>query len=172
MPAEQRLAWLESWHTEHDWLEAVYATRYSNGVISLHDQFVFSPVFPDSGADSVTDNDLLLRFYNRKRRLAQPDFIVFANDHWNFNYRGLNPGGNHGSFLRQSTHSTLDVCGRPSHRYPERLVVDRPYDSFSFLPTIFRLTGQLTEQGLSQDLLDKGFKPFPGSPIKELFNRD
>ncbi len=133
---------------------------------------MFSPVFPDAGVDSVSDKDLLLRFYNRKRRLAQPDFIVFANDHWNFNYRGLNPGGNHGSFLRQSTHSTLMFVGGRATGIPEGLAVDRPYDSFSFLPTIFRLTGQITEQGLSQDLLDKGFKPFPGSPIKELFNRD
>jgi hypothetical protein len=169
MPAEQRQAWLESWHTEHDWMEAVYLTRYSNGVISIHDQFVFSPVFPDAGVDAATDQDLLQRFYNRKRRLAQSDFIVFANDHWNFNYRGLNPGGNHGAFFRQSTHSTLLFVGGHAAGIPEGLAVDRPYDSFSFLPTIFRLTGQLTEKGLSQDLLDKGFKPFPGSPLPELF---
>ena len=170
MTAEQRMAWLESWHTERDWMDAVHATRYSNGVISLHDQFVLSPVFRDSGSDPVTDNDLLLRFYNRKRRLAQPDFIVFANDHWNFNYRGLNPGGNHGSFLRPSTHSTLMFVGGRDTDIPVGLSVDRPYDNLNFLPTIFRLTGQITEQGLSQDLLDKGFKPFPGLPIEELFD--
>ena len=169
MPVEQRQAWMESWHTEHDWLEAVYLSRYSNGVISIHDQFVFSPVFPDAGAGAATDQDLLQRFYNRKRHLAQPDFIVFANDHWNFNYRGLNPGGNHGSFLRQSTHSTLLFVGGQATGIPDGLAVDRPYDSFSFLPTIFKLTGELTEKGLSQDLLDKGFKPFPGSPLPELF---
>jgi len=169
MPPEERQAWLESWHTEQDWLEAVYATRYSNGVISIHDQFAFSQ---DVGNGSDSDKDLLMRFYNRKRRLAQPDFIIFANDHWNFNYRGLNPGGNHGSFLRQSTHSTLMFVGGRSTGIPEGLAVDRPYDSFNFLPTMFRLTGQITEQGLSQKLLDKGFKPFPGAPIKELFDRD
>jgi hypothetical protein len=171
VPLEQRQSWLETWHTEHDWLEAVYLSRYSNGVISIHDQFVFSPVFPDAGAGTSTDKDLLQRFYNRKRRLAQPDFIVFANDHWNFNYRGLNPGGNHGSFLRQSTHSTLMFVGGKATRIPDGLAVDRPYDSFSFLPTIFKLTGKLTESGLSQDLLDKGFKPFPGSPLPELFEQ-
>jgi hypothetical protein len=172
MPVDQRQAWMESWHTEHDWLEAVYLSRYSNGVISIYDQFVFSPVFPDAGAGAVTDKDLLQRFYNRKRHLAQPDFIVFANDHWNFNYRGLNPGGNHGSFLRQSTHSTLLFVGGQATGIPDGLAVDRPYDSFSFLPTIFKLTGQITEKGLSQDLLDKGFKPFPGSPLPELFEQN
>jgi hypothetical protein len=171
IPIEQRQEWLESWHTEHDWLDAVYLSRYSNGVISIHDQFVFSPVFPAAGADAATDKDLLQRFYNRKRRLAQPDFIVFANDHWNFNYRGLNPGGNHGSFLRQSTHSTLMFVGGNATGIPDGLAVDRPYDSFNFLPTIFKLTGQLTEKGLSQDLVDKGFKPFPGTPLPELFEK-
>jgi hypothetical protein len=166
---EQRQAWLDSWHTEHDWMNAVYASRYSNGVISIHDEFAFVPVLPDAGVNAATDKDLLQRFYNRKRRLAQADFIVFANDHWNFNYRGLNPGGNHGSFLRQSTHSTLMFTGGQSAGIPEGLAVDRPYDSFSFLPTIFKLTGQLTEKGLSQELLDKGFKPFPGFPLPELF---
>jgi len=172
MPVEQRRAWLESWHTERDWLEAVYLSRYSNGVISIHDQFEFSPVFPDAGADAATDKELLQRFYNRKRHLAQPDFIVFANDHWNFNYRGLNPGGNHGSFLRQSTHSTLLFVGGQATGIPDGLAVDRPYDSFSFVPTIFKLTGELTEKGLSQDLIDKGFKPFPGSPLPELFEHN
>jgi hypothetical protein len=169
MPEEQRQAWLESWHTEHDWMNAVYLSRYSNGVISIHDEFAFASVLPDLGVNAGTDKDLLRRFYNRKRRLAQADFIVFANDHWNFNYRGLNPGGNHGSFLRQSTHSTLMFTGGQSAGIPEGLAVDHPYDSFSFLPTIFKLTGQLTEKGMSQELLDIGFKPFPGSPLPELF---
>ena len=171
MPADERSAWLESWHTEQAWFESVYATRYSNGVISIHDEFAFLPVFPDAGRSSASDEELLRRFYNRKRRLAQPDFIVFANDHWNFNYRGLNPGGNHGSFLRQSTHSTLMFMGGQDAGIPEGLAVDRPYDSFSFVPTIFKLTGQLNENGLSQELLDKGFRPFPGTPLPELFEK-
>ena len=150
-------------------MSAVYLSRYSNGVISILDEFAFAPVLPDPGVNAATDKDLLQRFYNRKRRLAQADFIVFANDHWNFNYRGLNPGGNHGSFLRQSTHSTLMFTGGRSAGIPEGLAVERPYDSFNFLPTIFKLTGQLTEKGLSQELLDKGFKPFPGFPLPELF---
>ena len=37
--------------------------------------------------------------------------MVVASDHWNFDVRGFNPGGNHGSFLRISTHSTLMFAG-------------------------------------------------------------
>ena len=62
------------------------------------------------------DAALLARFNQRRRRLAEPDFMIFANDHWNFNVRNFNPGGNHGSFLRASTHAILLVRGRRRHR--------------------------------------------------------
>jgi hypothetical protein len=35
--------------------------------------------------------------------------MVFANNHWNFDVRGLTP--NHGSLFRISTHSTLMFAG-------------------------------------------------------------
>jgi hypothetical protein len=81
-----------------------------------------------------------------------PDLLVFANDHWNFNARNFNPGGNHGSFLRVSTHSVLMLAGT----VPQGLVIDEPYDSLSFAPTILSLLG------LSMDGL-------PGCKVEELF---
>jgi hypothetical protein len=81
---------------------AVHKTRYSNGILALHKQFLRDP----------QSQDLLARFNARRRRLAEPDFLLFANDHWNFNVRGFNPGGNHGSLLRISTHSVLMLAGR------------------------------------------------------------
>jgi hypothetical protein len=53
---------------------------------------------------------------------------------------------------------------------PEGLSIEQPYDSLSFAPTFFKLTGQNTEKGLSRDLVEKGFKPFPGPVIRELFD--
>ncbi len=89
LPAGQRTAWLCAWHSEIDWLRAIHKTRYSNGVIALHEQFLReSPSLNLSG-----DAALLGRFNARRRRLAEPDFLIFANDHWNFNVRGFNPGG-------------------------------------------------------------------------------
>jgi hypothetical protein len=43
MPEDQRRAWLESWHDELEWLETTHSSRYSNGVISLYEQFMVSP---------------------------------------------------------------------------------------------------------------------------------
>ncbi len=52
--------------------------------------------------------------------LVENDLLILANDHWNFDVRGFNPGGNHGSFFRISTHSTLMLAGGEQHAHPAR----------------------------------------------------
>ena len=73
------------------------------------------------------------------RELTESDLSIFASDHWNFNVRGFNPGGNHGSFLRISTHSVLMAAGGG---VPAGLEIDRPYDSLSLVPTLLSLLGR------------------------------
>jgi hypothetical protein len=89
--------------------------------------------------------------------LAEPDFLIFANDHWNFNVRGFNPGGNHGSFLRISTHSVLMLAGGDETGIPRHAVVEEPYDSLSFVPTILELLGRRGEAA-----------SLPGKSIREV----
>ena len=149
IPESERAAWLGAWHTELDWLHAVHKTRYSNGILALHEQFLRAAPGAQTG--------LLRRFNARLRRLAEPDFLIFANDHWNFNVRGFNPGGNHGSLFRISTHSVLMLAGGETTGIPPGLVIDEPYDSLSFVPTILSL------MGLSQQAAH-----LPGKPIREL----
>jgi hypothetical protein len=92
-----------------------------------------------------------------------------ASDHWNFDVRGFNPGGNHGSFLRISTHSTLMFAGGDKTGVPRGAVIEEPYDSLSFVPTVLALTGNLRDDNSPIPILwDKGFRSFPGRPIKEL----
>jgi hypothetical protein len=100
---------------------------------------------------------LLARFNQRRRRLAMPDFIIFANNHWNFNVRNFNPGGNHGSFLRASTHAILLFAGGDETGIPRHLQVEEPYDSLSFVPTILDLMGKQAEAA-----------QLPGRPIQEV----
>jgi hypothetical protein len=80
---------------------------------------------------------ILLRFERSRRDLVQADFHVFATNHWNFNVRFPNPGGNHGGFFRISTHSVWMLAGAG---VPVR-VVSEPYDSLNFASTILSLTG-------------------------------
>jgi hypothetical protein len=153
VPDEKRAEWLSSWHSEQDWMCAVHKTRYSNGIVALHEQFL--RVAPST--ELTGDAALLARFNARRRRLAEPDFVVFANDHWNFNVRGFNPGGNHGSFLRSSTHSVLMLAGGDQTGIPRNMVIEEPHDSLSFVPTILELLGRHAE-----------VERLPGKPIREL----
>jgi hypothetical protein len=121
---------LSTWHTEREWLEAVYGTGYSNGIISVAEALLpFHPA-PETALE---------RYRDRKRRLREVDLIAFANDHWNFNVRGFNPGGNHGAFFQASTHAVMMFAGGG---VPKGLRVEKPYDSLSLVPTILKLLGR------------------------------
>jgi len=130
-----RAAWLSSWHTEREWLNAIHKCEYSNGVIGVIEELssVGDNVPGAPGADPI-----MLRYERRRRELVQPDFEVFAADHWNFNVRNFNPGGNHGSFLRISTHSVWMMAGKGI----ETRSIDEPYDSLNFASTVLALMGK------------------------------
>ncbi|HLJ47029.1 MAG TPA: alkaline phosphatase family protein [Bryobacteraceae bacterium] len=149
-----RAEWLSGWHTDREWLEAVHQTAYSNAIIGLQEELsrdLPAPAVPPKSADEI----VLRRFEERKRHLAQADLLILASNHWNFNTRGFNPGGNHGSFFRISTHSVFMLAGAG---IPEGLRVERPYDSLSFMPTLLSLTGLASPDEL---------KRFPGPVIDE-----
>lgn len=170
-----RTTWLSEWHTDLEWLHALHKTQYSNGLIGLHEQFtLFTAPGTDTAAiDLSPDQRLLNAFHRRQRRLVESDLMVFANDHWNFDVRGFNPGGNHGSLFRISTHSLLMFAGGDRTGIPRGLSVAEPYDSLSVVPTILALTGHLESDNSPVDSLAKrGFRKFPGRVIKEVLSRE
>jgi hypothetical protein len=140
-----RETWLGQWHDERAWLNAVHRTRYSNGIISLTEELLDTSSSPENPLDGYRE---------RKRQLRRTDLLVLANDHWNFNVRGFNPGGNHGSFLRDSTHSVLLIAGGQDTGIPQGLRVEAPYDSLSFVPTVLTLMGR-PEAGLPGPLIEE-----------------
>jgi len=167
-----RAAWLSQWHTDVEWLEALHRTHYSNGLIGLHEELARHPIESLSAADgSLSDDERLMREYaRRKRELVEADMLIVAQDHWNFDVRGFNPGGNHGSFFRISTHSTFMVAGGQKTNIPRALDIDAPYDSLSYVPTLLALTGNLRDDNSPvSELWQRGFRAFPGRVVKELF---
>ena len=168
----ERAAWLSEWHTDLEWLRALHRTAYSNGLVGLHEEFAHFPTAataPDVPG-LTRDEQLLRRFRRRQRTLVETDLLVHASDHWNFDVRGFNPGGNHGSFYRASTHATLMFAGGAHTGVPRGLTVSEPYDSLSFVPTVLTLTGQMPMPGTP---MTAGFNSqpaqFPGRVIAELF---
>ena len=103
--------------------------------------------------------------------MTEADLLLLANDHWNFDVRGFNPGGNHGSFFRTATHSTLMFSGGALTGIPQGKSVSEPFDSLSFMPTVLALLGEVKpDDGTLQPVLwQKGFRPFPGKIIREVF---
>ncbi len=173
LPAdEQRESWLAAWHTDVEWLHALHLTTYSNGLIELQEQFGRhpTPATEDDVPGLSADEQLIHRFRRRQRQLVETDLLLLANNHWNFDVRGFNPGGNHGSFFRISTHSTLMFAGGDRTRIPRGFVIDEPYDSLSFVPTVLALTGQLALPGqLAPVKLQDTPRAYPGRIISEIF---
>jgi uncharacterized coiled-coil protein SlyX len=171
VPDANRSAWLSEWHTDLEWLHALHKTRYSNGLIGLQEQLARHTVgrlnLDEPGISA--DERLLRKLLLKQRENIEADMLVVANDHWNFDVRGFNPGGNHGSFFRISTHSTFMLAGGDKTTIPRRAVVAEPYDSLSYVPTVLALTGNLRDDnnpGLN--LWDKGFRHFPGRVVREV----
>jgi hypothetical protein len=170
-PPGDRVAWLSDWHTDVEWLQALHKTQYSNGLVGLHEQFTIFPApGTDPGAPGLSNEERLLRsFVRRQRRQVETDMLIVANNHWNFDVRGFNPGGNHGSFFRISTHSTLLFAGGERTGIPRGLAVSEPYDSLSVAPTILALTGSLQSDNSPNEVLARrGFLKFPGRVILEV----
>jgi hypothetical protein len=131
IPTADRTAWLSQWHTDQEWLEALHRTHYSNGLIGLHEQIARHPYEKLSSTDpNLSEQERVMRDYDRhKRELIEADMLIVAQDHWNFDVRGFNPGGNHGAFFRISTHSVFMVAGGQNTNIPRALDISQPYDS-------------------------------------------
>jgi hypothetical protein len=171
VPEGSRAAWLNEWHTDLEWLRALHKTEYSNGLIGLHEQLARHPneAFDASAPGLSADERLMRRLHRRQRELVEADLLLLANNHWNFDVRGFNPGGNHGSFFRISTHSTLMMAGGDATGIPRGLDVEEPYDSLSFMPTVLALTRQLNKEEVPVPVLwQRGFRRFPGRLITEV----
>jgi hypothetical protein len=171
VPSSDRAVWLGEWHSDVEWLEALHRTKYSNGLVGLYEEVAYHPLeklTPDEPGLS-DDERLTRRFLKRQRQLIETDLLLVANNHWNFDVRGFNPGGNHGSLFRVSTHATFMLAGGDRTGIPRAAVVDKPYDSLSFAPTVLALTGNLRDDNRPIPVLwDRGFRRFPGRPVTEV----
>ena len=171
IPTSNRTEWLSRWHTEFEWLAAIHKTQYSNGLIGLNEEMTRHPLESLTSDDPSlsADERVMRRLRKRQRELCEPEMLLMANNHWNFDVRGFNPGGNHGSFFRISTHSVFMIAGGKNTGIAQGGVIEQPYDSLSFVPTLLALIGDLRDDRTPVPILwERGFRHFPGRVIKEL----
>lgn len=168
---DDREVWLKGWHTEREWVAAIHRTEFSNCVVGIHEHFSHHVTrATDTDEPGVSEAERLLRrLRKRRRRLVEPDLFIHAGNHWNFDVRGFNPGGNHGSFFRVSTNSTLMFTGGENTRVPRALAIEEPYDSLDLIPTLLEFTGEADDGQPNPELVQKGFRQFAGRVIRELF---
>jgi Type I phosphodiesterase / nucleotide pyrophosphatase len=168
---DERAVWFKEWHTEREWTAAIHRTDFSNCVVGIHEHFSYHVTkATDIGENGLSsDERLLRRLRKRRRRLVEPDLFIHASSHWNFDVRGFNPGGNHGSFYRVSTHSTLMFTGGDNTGIPRGLAIEEPYDSLDLIPTLLQLSGEADNGQPNSALAQKGFRQFAGRVIRELF---
>lgn len=167
-----RAAWLSDWHSEIEWLRATHSAVYSNAIVGLSEQLERHPLPVSGDKNLLPDERLIARFRERQRHLAEADMLILANNHWNFDVRGFNPGGNHGSFFRVSTNSTFMIAGGAKTGIPRGLAVAEPYDGMSFVPTILRLMGKIDDENKPvPELYERGFRKFPGRVVREIVRR-
>ena len=132
---DNRADWLSGWHNERAWMDAIHECRYSTGVIGITEEL--APIGAElPGKPGMSP--VMLRYEQRRRQLVQTDFHIFASDHWNFNVRFPNPGGNHGAFFRISTHAVWMIAGQG---IPVKAVAE-PYDGLNFASTMLSLVGK------------------------------
>jgi hypothetical protein len=143
VPGNERAAWLDGWHGELEWLRATHRTTYSNAIIGIHEHFHRpscrrSTAPPRRGSHQAPPNEAAGDRRARHRGARQQSLELRR--------ARVQSRGNHGSFLRVSTHATLMLAGGERTGIPQGLDVQEPYDTLSFIPTVFALTGQLDEQ--------------------------
>lgn len=171
IPTNNKTEWLSQWHTETEWLETVHQTEYSNGIVGLNEEMTrhTSAGLNTSDPTLTSDQRVMRQMLKRQRDLCEPELLLVANNHWNFDVRGFNPGGNHGSFFRISTHSVLMFAGGKNTGLAQGRIIEEPYDSLSFVPTLLALTGNLRDDSTPvPSLWAKGFRRLPGRVITEL----
>jgi len=173
VPATDKAAWLSQWHSEIEWFRALHKTMYSSAIIGLNEQLNSNPLTGFESEQGATEDEKLLhRFRLHQRELTKTDLLLHASYHWNFDVRGFNPGGNHGSFYRISTNSTLMMAGGEKTNIPRGLTIEEPYDSLSFVPTILSLMGKIdSDNQPSPELYRLGFRKFPGRIIREVIQK-
>lgn len=175
LPDADKASWLNDWHTELDWLHATHKALYSAAIINLNEQMDEHPLTGLENTDERLSEDekLIRRFRHHQRRLTETDMLILANNHWNFDVRGFNAGGNHGSFFRISAISTLMFAGGAGTNIPRGLAVEEPYDNLSFVPSVLSLMGKINRQNQPPpELYRLGFRKFPGRIIREVTNPD
>jgi hypothetical protein len=169
------LEWMRRPRPSLDWLKATPSTEYGTAVNRILDIFYNpTPQFIDSegfrkywiyfSSDELKQR--YLRGLKRKYAAQAPDFIVWAEELWNFNSKARTSGGNHAS-LRPIVARTAFLLwgGNETNLARGRFITD-VCTSLDIAPTLLRAARMLDEKNevipRPGAIPERIFHPFPG----------
>lgn len=169
------LEWMRRLHPERDWLQACYETEYSTAVNVLLELFQDPvPRFVDSDDFRkywmyFSSDDLkqrYLRGLKRKYAAQAPDFIVWAEELWNYNSKARTSGGNHASLRPIVARTAFLLWGGNETGLARGRTVSQVHSTLDVVPTLLRATRMLDEKKeaihLPGAIPERIFLPFPG----------
>lgn len=172
------LEWMRAFHPVDEWLRATYQTEYGVTVNTLLDvmddptpEFVDAPDFQKYliYCSSEQMKQRYLRGLKRKYANQQPDFIVWANDLWNFNSKAITSGGSHASLVPIVARTTFMVWGGDHTGIARGRTIDDVVTTLDIAPTLFRAVGMLDDRNQvirdPASIPERPFHRFPGRVI-------
>jgi hypothetical protein len=140
--------WLNAWHTDTEWLEALHRTKYSNGVVGLAEQFIGHKADAlDATAQNLSRNENCCASFASASAIWSQRICFLSPTIIGTSMCAALIRAAITAFLRVSTHATLMFAGGARTGIPRGLSVEEPYDSLSFMPTLLALTGALEDDG-------------------------
>ncbi|HSR51899.1 MAG TPA: alkaline phosphatase family protein [Acidobacteriota bacterium] len=172
------LAWMRALHPARQWLEAAHATEYSvapNIILDLIDdavaELVGDPEFQKYLIEfsSPEMKQRYLRGLKRKYASLRPDFIIWAEELWNFNSKARTSGGNHSGLRPMVTRTVFGLWGGKNTGIAQGRTVREIHTTIDLVPTLLATAGLLDEEGrpvvVPGALRERAYRILPGQVI-------
>jgi hypothetical protein len=176
--ADSPLQWLRRFHPLNDWLRATNQTEYGITIFTLLDimndpvpELVDAPDFQKYLIYFSSDQmkQRYLRGLKYKYANQTPDFIVWANDLWNFNSKARTSGGSHAALKPIVMRTTFVAWGGDHTGIARGRTISQVATTLDIVPTLFRAVGMLDENNEvirdSGSIPERPFHRFPGRVI-------
>lgn len=169
------LEWMRHPRPSRDWLKAAFSTEYGTAVNRILDifynptaQFIDSEDFRKYWIYFSSDElkQRYMRGLKRKYAAQAPDFIVWAEELWNFNSKARTSGGNHASLRPIVSRTAFLLWGGNETNLARGRFISDVYTSLDVAPTLLRAARMLDENNhvipRPGAIPERIFHPLPG----------
>ncbi|HSR68346.1 MAG TPA: hypothetical protein VLU25_10420 [Acidobacteriota bacterium] len=167
--------WMRRFHPADQWRRATHRSEYSIAPIIILD-LINDPV--DEMVDDPNFRKYLVHFSSQemkqrylrglKRKYAtmRPDFIIWAEELWNFNSKARTSGGNHSGLRPIVTRTAFMLWGGDETGLARGHTLTELHTTLDIVPTLLSSVGLLLPSGkpvlVPGALRERAYRPLPG----------